>query len=286
MVCPVKIFLAGCESRKWILKSLYEDIPHCSHGGGDEDIKIYLAESPPWRSDGIYDPYIKEHRPYILESFYYVNEDTERLLPYYGDFLLDSGAFTFMQGNHDGEIKWDEYIERYSAFVVKNRIKSFFELDIDVVVGYEKVKEYRKLIEKKTGKQPIPVWHISRGMEDFQRMCDEYPRVAIGGIVSGEIKKDKYKIFPALIKEAHKKGAKIHGLGFTNLSMLNVCKFDSVDSTAWTTGNRYGFLYRFTGRTMEKIDCPRGSRIGKPKIAALNNYVEWIKYQKWADTHL
>lgn len=234
---------------------------------------------------GGYDPIIREHKPFILESFYYADADTERLLPYYGDFLLDSGAFTFMQGK-GGKPDFDEYAERYADFINRNRVEKYFELDIDSVVGYDKVKRLRSKLERLTGRQSIPVWHLSRGMDEYKRMCDEYGYVAIGGIVSGEITKDKYKYFPALIQEAHKRGAKVHGLGFTNLSFLPSIHFDSVDSTAWTTGNRFGFLYFFDGKTMQKKDAPKNHRIGDSRSAALNNYTEWIKFQKWALTHL
>ena len=199
--------------------------------------------------------------------------------------MLDSGAFTFMQNANAG-VNWDEYIEKYAAFVVKNRVQKYFELDIDSVVGYERVLEYRKRLEALTGRKTIPVWHKSRGIEEFRKMCDEYEYVAVGGIVSGEIKKDQYSIFPALIKEAHRRGAKIHGLGFTNLEWLPRCHWDSVDSTAWTTGNRFGFIYQFTGKTMKKIDAPKGKRLGDPRKIALINYTEWIKFQKYAENNL
>ena len=228
---------------------------------------------------------IDKYKPYILESFYYCDEDTERLLPYFGDFLLDSGAFTFMQGNGEST-NWDEYIERYANFINRNHVEKFFELDIDSVVGYDKVKEFRKKLEQLTGRQSIPVWHLSRGFDEYKRMCDEYKYVAIGGIVSGEIKSTKYSAFPALISEAHRRGAKIHGLGFTALEWLKKCHFDSVDSTAWTTGNRFGFIYYFDGETMKKKDAPKGHRLGDTRRVALNNFTEWVKYQKWADTHL
>lgn len=248
-------------------------------------MRLFLAGVAPWRSGGGYDPIIRKHRPYILESFYYVDADTERLLPYFGDFLLDSGAFSFMTGN--GKFPdWDEYIERYADFINRNKIEKFFELDIDSVVGYEKVKEFRKRLEKLTYRQCIPVWHVSRGIEDFRRMCDEYSYVAVGGIVSKEIKPDKYSALPSLISEAHKRGAKIHGLGFTALEWLKKCHFDSVDSTAWTTGNRFGYLYYFDGKTMRKKDVPKGHRLGDSRKVALNNYTEWIKFQKYAEGHL
>ena len=248
-------------------------------------MRLFLAGVAPWRSGGGYDPIIREHKPYILESFFYADTDTERLLPHFGDFMLDSGAFTFMQGK-GGKPDFDEYAERYGDFINRNHVQKYFELDIDVVVGYDRVKKIRQKLEKLTNRQCIPVWHLSRGLDDFKRMCDEYSYVAIGGIVSKEITSDKYNALPVLIAEAHKRNAKIHGLGFTALDWLRKCHFDSVDSTAWTTGNRFGYLYYFDGKTMKKKDVPKGHRLGDSRAAALHNYTEWIKFQKYAETHL
>lgn len=248
-------------------------------------MKIYLAGVAPWRDGGGYDNIILTHKPFILESFYYADDDTERLLPLFGDFLLDSGAFTFMTDN-SSHLDWDEYIERYAAFIVRNNIQKYFELDIDSVVGYERVKQFRNKLEKLTNRPCIPVWHKARGISEWSRMCDEYNYVAIGGIVSKEIKPDQYKAFPHMIAEAHRRKAKVHGLGFTNLTLLPKIHFDSVDSTAWTTGNRFGFIYKFNGKTMIKIDCPKGKRLGDPRKVALINYTEWIKFQKYAETNL
>lgn len=250
-------------------------------------MKIYTAGVAPC-GGGQADYYrnaIKKHRPYILESFYYADETTEKLLPYFGDFMLDSGAFTFMQ-NSKRSVPWEEYIDRYADFINRNKIDKFFELDIDSVVGYDKVLEYRKRLEKQTSKQCIPVWHKSRGIEVFKKMCIDYDYVAIGGIVAREIKPEQYSAFPVMIKEAHKRGAKIHGLGFTALDWLFKCPFDSVDSTAWTTGNRFGFIYRFNGKTMEKIQCPKGKRLADSRKVAEINYTEWIKFQKYAEKYL
>jgi len=248
-------------------------------------MRLFLAGVAPWRSGGGYDPIIRKHKPFILESFFYADADTERLLPYYGDFLLDSGAFTFMQGK-GGSPDWDDYVERYADFINRNNVEKYFELDIDSVVGYERVKAIRRKLERLTNRPCIPVWHVSRGVDEYKKMCDEYGYVAVGGIVSKEIKPDKYGSLPVLISEAHKRKAKVHGLGFTALEWLKKCHFDSVDSTAWTTGNRFGYLYYFDGKTMRKKDAPTGHRIGDSRAAALNNYTEWIKFQKYAETHL
>jgi len=249
-------------------------------------MNVFLAGNAPFRNERLYDTTITINRPYILESFYYADATTEKLIPYYGDFLLDSGAFTFMMGNHKGEIKWQEYTEKYAAFININKINKFFELDIDSIVGYEKVKELRKLLESLTGKQPIPVWHKSRGKDEFLRMADEYKYVALGGIVSKEWSKDEHKFFPWFINEAHKRNAKIHGLGYTNLEGLKKYHFDSVDSTAWTAGNRFWYIYKFDGSTMKKYDAPQGHRLADSRKAALINFGEWVKFQNYAEVHL
>lgn len=199
--------------------------------------------------------------------------------------MLDSGAFTFMQGTKL-EVSWDDYLEKYADFINRNKIDKFFELDIDSVVGYREVTRLRKKLEKHTGKQPIPVWHKTRGIDEFKRMCDEYEYAAIGGIALKEIKPDQYKAFPMMIREAHKRNCKLHGLGFTNLQWLKKCHFDSVDSTAWTTGNRFGFVYRFSGGTMKKVEAPKGKRLKDSKKVALINYTEWIKFQMYAERNL
>ena len=281
----MKIFLAGIESRHWLIAEQSRAEQSRAEQSRADDMKLYLAEVAPWRENGLYNEAIHKHKPYILESYYYADDVTEKLLEYYGDFMLESGAFTFMQ-NSKSHLNWDEYIERYAAFVRRNNVNKFFELDIDSVVGYEQVKKYRKRLEKLSGKRCIPVWHKSRGVQEFKRMCDEYDYVAIGGIVSKEIRPEHYKILPNMINEAHSRKAKIHGLGFTSLKWLEVCKFDSVDSTAWTAGNRFGFVYKFNGRTMTKIDCPKGKRLADSRKVALINYIEWLKFQKYAEENL
>lgn len=251
----------------------------------------YSWQGSPRGGTGGYDPIIRTHKPFILESFYYADADTERLLPYYGDFLLDSGAFTFCGTGGFQESKFEEYLERYADFINRNHVDKFFELDVDSITGYEKVLYYRRKLEKLTGKQSIPVWHISRGKEEFIRHCDEFPYVALGGYVaaikaSDPRQKAYVKAYPWFINEAHKRNVKIHGLGFTQLKLLPQYHFDSVDSTAWTTGNRFGFLYYFDGSTMQKREAPKQHRISDSRAAALNNYTEWIKFQKWAVTHI
>lgn len=181
---------------------------------------------------------------------------------------------------------WERYIDRYAQYINDKRVKLFFELDIDPIVGYDRVKTYRKMLEKRVNAQCIPVWHKSRGKDEFVRMCKEYEYVAIGGIVSKEISRTEYRYFPWFIDTAHRNGARIHGLGFTSLSLLPQYHFDSVDSTTWIVGNRFANVLKFDGKTITQHHAPPGLRAKDINEVMLHNFQEWVRFQKWAKTNL
>ena len=230
-----------------------------------------------------------EKSSYILESFYYIKEWQIPLIKKCKMFLLDSGAFTFMNNKKQGKIDWKDYIDKYIAFINKHDIKYFFELDIDCIVGYDNVLKIRKYIEEKTGKKCIPVWHYNRGKEEFIKMCEEYDYVAIGGLVAGggEYSKKYWKFFPWFINTAHKNGAKIHALGFTSTEGISKYHFDSVDSTRWNCA-RFGRLEYFNGNTIKAIDKRKTHRLkGGENVEIISfTFAEWVKFQRYADKNL
>ena len=253
---------------------------------GDNGKKGILCDMIPFGSSQKGDPLSEIN---ILESFYYLrnNESFMAISSHFGSFLLDSGAFTFMAGSHKGEIDWDDYVRRYAAFINKWDVSLFFELDIDPIVGIKEVERLRSKLESLTNKKPIPVWHKSRGKDYFIKMCENYPYVALGGIVTKEIPRNIYeKAFPWFIKTAHDHGCKIHGLGYTTVSNLHRYRFDSVDSTAWLYGNRGGYLYIFNPKTGLMDQLRKGGCRLKPREAAMNNFNEWVKFGVYARNKL
>ena len=253
----------------------------------ENEMKLYLAGITPEGRD-TYLPSIQDSRPYILESFYYIRKQRDwyrQIQPLLKGFLLDSGAFTYMNEVTKSKPDWDRYIEEYASFINELGIELFFELDIDSIVGITEVERLRTKLEKLTGKQSIPVWHRSRGLEYWKRMVKEFDYVAIGGIVTQEIKRNEYDIFLPLLKIARESNCKVHGLGFTNMEGIKRYPFDSVDSTAWLYGNRGGFLYQFNGTDITKIEAEKGRRL-KGRVAAVHNFNEWLKFQRYAETNL
>ena len=224
---------------------------------------------------------------YILESFYSLEPWQLPYIKGAQDFLLDSGAFTFMATKKNAKINWGEYIEQYGEFVRKHDIKNFFELDIDPIVGYEKVLEYRAMLERIANRQCIPVWHKSRGLEEYRKMCQEYSYVSIGGIVTRELKKQHFNMFPAMIQYAHENNARIHALGFTQTTLLHKYHFDTVDSSSWTYGQRYTHACIFDGQNIIwKSFIQPGKRCRDLDKFNLFNFNEWLKFQQYADLRL
>lgn len=294
MVYTMRLYLAGTGIAKDVYRGAYEtllsgdrkqsmDSAGSVEKGGDA-MRIYLAGENGKKK--LVSQAINENPKLdiaILESFYYIDQTSKMLIPHIKHYILDSGAFTFFSSGKN--VNFDSYVEKYGAFIKEYDIKLYFELDIDKIVGFDKVLQYRKRLEQITGRPPIPVWHVSRGIDRFTQDAKEYPYVALGGIVSGEWSPKAQTKFNWFINEAHRHGAKIHGLGYTSLSGIKKYHFDSVDSTAWTTGNRFGYLYKFTGDSMKTINVPAGKRL-KTMDAAYNNFHEWVKFQKYAEMHL
>lgn len=196
------------------MKIVYLGAPHSNYFG--EAMKIYLAGAAPgnnckiWK-DNINDPEKaidiltgkndmnihlaglageKERtnsqddfaqKIYVLESFYYIQDWMIPYIDKYWNFMLDSGAFTFMS-NAKKSVNWDEYLEKYADFIIKHNIDLFFELDIDSLVGLKEVERLRKKLENMVDKQCIPVWHRSRGKDEWIKTINEYEYVAIGGL--------------------------------------------------------------------------------------------------------
>lgn len=220
---------------------------------------------------------------YLLESYYSVQEWQIPFFKACDFFLLDSGAFTFMN-SQKGPVDFDAYLRGYVDFIKRNHIQHFFELDVDCIVGYEKVKEMRKTLERDTGTRCIPVWHKSRGLDDFIKTVKEYDYIAIGGIVTKEIPPSQWPHLEKLINIAHVNGCKIHGLGFTSSAHLSRYHFDSVDSTTWNVGNRFGNVCKIKDGKMTQVHFD-DKRVSDRDGLMLYNFRTWCQFQAYVDMH-
>ena len=176
---------------------------------------------------------------YILCSFYYLRQEVfEKILPKSDLMLIDSGAHSFQKGK---KVDWLEYTRRYAQWIRENdceKILGYFEMDVDNVIGYERVLELRKILESVTDKI-IPVWHKNRGIDEFKKMCRQYSGriIAITGFKNEDIRDEQYLMF---LKYAKQHKCKVHCLGMTRKKILDTVPFDFVDSSSWKQASIFG----------------------------------------------
>tara|TARA_R110000824_G_scaffold161450_2_gene336655 strand:- start:1700 stop:2455 length:756 start_codon:yes stop_codon:yes gene_type:complete len=229
---------------------------------------------------------------YLLSSFWEHKSGKYDKFVMQEKHILDSGAFTAIN-DKTGKYKnfdWDNYVDKYIAFIKKTKQKLFFELDIDCVVGLKKVEYYRKLIEDKIGIAPIVCWHQNRGIDYYIKCCEEYDYVALGTTPASPTGK-RIRSNPAVLKQfieiAHKNNAKIHGLGFTSSIWLDKLKFDSVDSTTWNVGGKFGNVVVLDSKGYPTQRYKQeNKRVKDSNKLNIYNFEQWVRYQKWADINL
>lgn len=209
-----------------------------------------------------------------LMSYYYIQKNKYDLACYIRDhsegILIDSGAHSFQFGT---KVNFLEYTQRYAEFIKKfdrPNVLGYFEMDIENVIGYDKVKELRKILERVSDKI-IPVWHPQRGIADYEQMCKDYSGkiVAIGGFRGTDIKDEQFIMF---LKVARKYNCKVHCLGMTRTNVLDKVPFDFVDSSSWTQQGIFGKIGK---RSVTKA-FSKSSR----NIIWLENYKLGVAMQK------
>lgn len=226
---------------------------------------------------------------FVLFSFAYKKNYTERLIPYCKDLLLDSGAFTIMmKKNVKNTFNPIDYCRKYAEFIKNNKIDKFMELDIESVFGFEVYKDCLHCLQDITGKDPIYVFHKWRGLNYFKELVKQKNYIALGDVSVGSGSREIYKFFPWFINEAHKNNCKVHGLAFTALNDLNYMNFDSIDSSSWTAGARFARISRFDGHSIQCYNCRRTEFKTLPSSIDCKRHdlPEWKKLSQYFDTEM
>lgn len=216
---------------------------------------------------------------YNLMSFFYIKQRMQ-LATFIRDntdeILIDSGAHSFQKGK---KVDWLEYTKKYTEFIKefdRPNVIGYFEMDVDNIIGYDKVLELRKLLEQVSNKI-IPVWHKNRGIEEYKKMCRDYAGkvVAITGFKNEDIQDHQYLMF---LKYAKKYNCRVHCLGMTRKKVLDKVPSDYVDSSSWVQASIFGRIGN--GKVTKEFSKNNRERV------FLENYKEAKKmqdyyYNKW-----
>lgn len=217
---------------------------------------------------------------YNLMSYFYIKNKIQLAIfirDNTDEILIDSGAHSFQKGK---KVDWDKYTEEYANFI-KNfdrpNVVGYFEMDVDNIIGYDKVLELRKKLEKVSDKI-IPVWHKNRGLDEFKKMCKEYAGkiIAITGFKNEDIKDEQYLMF---LKYAKKYNCKVHCLGMTRTKVLDKVPFDYVDSSSWVQSTIFGRIDN-KGKVSKKFSKTNRETIFTENYKNAKKMQEHY-YQKW-----
>lgn len=212
---------------------------------------------------------------YNLISYYYIKSKhdlAELIRDNSEEILIDSGAHSFQKGK---KVNWVEYTKQYAEFIQKfdrPNVVGYFEMDVDNIIGYDKVLELRKILESVSNKI-IPVWHKNRGIDEYKQMCKDYAGkiIAITGFKNEDIKDEQYLMF---LKYAKKHNCKVHCLGMTRKKVLDKVPFDYVDSSSWKQAGIYG---RIDGKGKVTKEFSKTKR----EVVFLENYKTGMKMQEY-----
>lgn len=229
-------------------------------------------------------PYNFKNMKYNLMSYFYIKNKME-LAKYVREhsetIIIDSGAHSFQKGK---QVDWLEYTKQYAEFIRKfdkPNVVGYFEMDVDNIIGYDKVLKLRKILESVSNKI-IPVWHKNRGIEEYKNMCQKYQGkvIAITGFKNEDIKDEQYIMF---LKYAKKYNCKVHCLGMTRKKVLDKVPFDYVDSSSWKQNAIYG---RIANRGKVSKEYSKNNTLQ----VMIENYKEAMKmqeyyYNKWRNVN-
>lgn len=260
--------------------------------------------------------YLQLNPKYMLGSFFYIRQlaKKDREFNAYIDyihsdkcksFILDSGAFTLFTSQAGvrrwndlkaGKLSMDEYVEdmnvylqEYASFVKRHNIKYYIELDIDRIIGYDRVKKMTAALEKAVGWKSIPVFNnLYRNRQDLDEMLDNYDYIAIATFNS---RKDKsiFKNIRGITRYANSKGVKVHGLALTGKKITEeIPEFYSIDSSSWQSGLRFGSIPVFDEKTNSMKYIRPKKRMKELKVEirreiAAYSLEQWKKYQLYLD---
>ena len=144
--------------------------------------------------------------------------------------LLDSGAFSAWKNGF--EIELEEYIQ----YIRECGIGKYMSLD--VVGDIEKTNyNFYKMVD--SGLYPIPVFHMGDDWVHLEKLCKEFPYIAIGGTV-GRHEKVRRNFFGELFERFP--NHKFHGLGVSSNKLISEFPFFTVDGASWVYGRTFYML--------------------------------------------
>ena len=156
---------------------------------------------------------------------------------------VDSGAFTAYKLGKKIEL------EGYMNFLATSKLNIEHYMSLDVIGDVqESKKNYYKMLDE--GFKPMPVFTRGAPTSDLEEYYETSDVVAIGGLVKT---KGRLEYVDEVMKIV--RGRKVHWLGIVDIETIKKHRPYSCDSSAHSSGRRFGRCLVYTGYgMMEKLE--------------------------------
>jgi hypothetical protein len=232
----MKLFLAGCDGIEFM---------------------IIAAASFEWRP--------KNERLCVLSSYYAMHPsmnpsqhamfELSRELGYI-DMIVDSGIFSMAFGAGRHQTYTEESLKAYTRSYLEAMHRVGFtgvvvEMDVHKVLGLASLAEMRKIMADMWPlERTIYAWHLEEGIDGLRAMVDRYPYISLSipelRMIASKTGQDVIAMVRNLLTTIRKepKGATVlvHLLGCTSANIMASPDYDTVDSTSWLAGRRWGLV--------------------------------------------
>lgn len=240
----------------------------------------------------------------VLVSYLSVEPKTVQYLKKYKNefgvkVMLDSGAFSLIKAWYylNGQdvfapskkaieliklkrLNW--YFKKYLAFVKKHAelFDVYVELDLQMIVGDDKVNEWRTTFQKE-GLSPVLVWH-GESIDKIDSMLQYSDHFGLPWRHPGVT----YEYMMSIVRYVRRNtDGWIHWFGMTKWSDLRTLMLEDVlnsaDSTSWLAGQRYGNVYIIDdGKIVSLQISPNRQRLPERRRV---RYI--ARFRKFLETH-
>lgn len=185
---------------------------------------------------------MRDRLPRLLTSYHsYQDTDMTALAAGYGrsDLFADSGAYSARS------IGADVTLVEYVAWLRQHPVFTVYA-NLDVIGDAEGTWRNQQRMEAE-GLTPLPVFHAGSPWSYLQRYCDNYPYVALGGLVGNQAQRMAWLV--KAFRMARVTGTVYHGFGVSRWKELCALPWHSTDASSWGYGHRYGNFTIFDART-------------------------------------
>ena len=108
---------------------------------------------------------------------------------------------------------------------------------------------------------PLPVFHVGEDWKYLERYIEDYPYVALGGMVPYLVPGKRKELMVWLLRcfKMAQGRTVYHGFGCTVWEIVKALPWYSVDSSSWGTGFRYGKITLFDNQSGKFVHASLGN---------------------------